>query len=208
MPRKAVGIEATERQLEILRALSVSRSEPGGFVQRAKVILFAIKGLSHQQVVLRVGLGRHQVGLWRTRWAAAWEALCAVEQTRDWELARAIRECLRDAPRPGSPSGAPSGSTAEQVIRVLDLACQSPELVERPLTRWTQRELPDEVVKRQLVPSISKSQVGSLWRTSAVRPHREKRWLNTPARPLAATPWNRRKRRERRKEFLSARFGR
>ena len=83
MPRKAVGIEATERQLEILRPLSVSRSEPGGFVQRAKVILFAIKGLSHQQVVLRVGLERHQVGLWRTRWAAAWEALCAVEQTRD-----------------------------------------------------------------------------------------------------------------------------
>lgn len=178
MPRKAVRIEATVRQLEILRTLSVSRSEPGGFVQRAKVILLAIEGLSNKQIVPRVGLERHQVGLWRTRWADAWEALCAVEQNRDWELARAIRECLRDAPR----SGSPGTLTAEQVTSILDLACQSPELAGRPITRWTHRELQDEVLKRRLVPSISVSHVGYLLRTSAVRPHREKMWLNTTER--------------------------
>lgn len=65
---------------------------------------------------------------------------------------------------------------------MLDLACQSPELAGRPITRWTLRELQDEVVKRKLVPSLSLSHVGYLLRTSAVRPHREKMWLNTTER--------------------------
>ena len=56
MPRKAVRIEATERQLEILRTLSVSRSEPGGFVQRAKVIVLAIEGLTNKQMAAQLHL--------------------------------------------------------------------------------------------------------------------------------------------------------
>ena len=47
--------------------------------------------------------------------------------------------------------------TAEQVTSVQDLACQSPELAGRPITRWTHRELLDEVLNRGLVPDISLS---------------------------------------------------
>jgi transposase len=174
----AAKIEATGRQVELLESLSVSRSEPGAFVQRAKVILLARDGLANRRIASLVGLERHQVGLWRTRWAAAYDALCVVERTRSWELAAALRECLRDAPR----SGSPGLFTAQQVTSIIDLACQAPQLAERPITRWTVRELHDEILKQQIVPSISRSQVGYLLRTAAVRPHREKMWLNTTER--------------------------
>ena len=178
MPRTAVRIQATERQLKMLRGLAVSRSEPLCFVQRAKIILLAIDGLSNQEIAPQVGLGRQQVGLWRTRWRDASKALAVVEETCDWDLARSVRECLRDAPRPGSPGT----FSPEQVVAIVSLACQSPELSGRPINRWTQRELCDEILKRSMVPSISKSQVGYFLRTSAVRPHREKMWLNTTER--------------------------
>lgn len=178
MPRMAVKIQATDRQRKLLTALSVSRSEAGCFVRRAMIILLALDGLSNKQIAERVGLERHQVAIWRTRWAKAFDALCVVERTRDWELAAAIRECFKDAPR----SGSPGIFTAQQVISIVDLACQAPQLCDRPITRWTVRELHDEVLKRQLVPSISVSHVGYLLRTSAVRPHREKMWLNTTER--------------------------
>lgn len=178
MSRTAVRIQATERQLAVLDRIAVSRSEPLCFVQRAKAILLAIDGLSNQEIAAQVGLGRHQVGLWRTRWQDASKALSVVEQTCDWELARSVRECLRDAPRLGSPGT----FSPEQVINIVSLACESPELSERPITRWTHRELHDEILKRELVPSISVSHVGYILRTAAVRPHREKMWLNTTER--------------------------
>ena len=144
MPRTAVKIQATERQRQILRSLSVSRSEPGCFVQRAKIILLALEGTDNKDIAPLVGLERHQVGLWRTRWAAAFEGLCLVELTRDWELNAAVRECLKDAPRPGSPGTL----TPLQVTSIIDLACQSPQLSQRPITKWTVRELHDEVLKK------------------------------------------------------------
>ena len=168
----------SERQLQMLREIAVSRSEPLCFVQRAKIVVLAIDGLSNHEIDAKVGLGRHQIGLWRTRWRDASQALSVVEQTCDWELARSVRECLRDAPRPGSPGT----FSPQQVANIVSLACQSPELSGRPINRWTLRELRAEALKRAFVPSISQSQVGDLLRTSAVRPHRENMWLNTTER--------------------------
>jgi len=48
-----------------------------------------------------------------------------------------------------------------------------------PITRWTHRELRDEVVKRGIVASISIAQVGRYLKQAAVQPHRSKMWLNT-----------------------------
>lgn len=178
MPRMAAKVEATERQIKVLTALSVSRSESACLTQRATIILLALEGVTNTEVATRVGLERHQVKVWRSRWADAYAALCEVEKARDWELAAAIRECFRDAPRAGSPGTL----TAQQVTTILDLACQAPNLVQRPITRWTVRELHDEVLKQKLVPSISQSHVGYLLRTAVLRPHREKMWLNTTER--------------------------
>jgi putative transposase len=72
------------------------------------------------------------------------------------ELAPAIMAVLSDRPRPGTPAK----FTAEQVCQIIKVACEEPALSGRPITRWTPRELADEVVKREIVESISPTQVG------------------------------------------------
>src|SRR4029078_12436310 len=63
--------------------------------------------------------------------------------------------------------------------QILAVACESPSLSGRPITRWTHRELRDEVVKRGIVASISVAQVGGYLKQAALQPHRSKMWLNT-----------------------------
>ncbi|HVC96233.1 MAG TPA: hypothetical protein VND64_21295 [Pirellulales bacterium] len=43
---------------------------------------------------------------------------------------------------------------------ILAMACESPKLSNRPINRWTHRELRDEVQQRGIVESISVAQVG------------------------------------------------
>ena len=69
--------------------------------------------------------------------------------------------------------------TADQVVQILAVACESPKLSGRPITRWTHRELRDEVVNRGIVESISVAQVGRYLKQSVLQPHRSKMWLNT-----------------------------
>ena len=116
-----------------------------------------------------------QVGLWRRRWRDAWDSLCVWECTEPHRLREAILEVLSDAPRPGCPGKI----TAEQVAQILAVACESPKLSGRPITRWTHRELRDEVVKRKIVEDISVAQVGRYLQQAALQPHRKKMWLNT-----------------------------
>ena len=52
-------------------------------------------------------------------------------------------------------------------------------LSDRPINRWTHRELRDEVVHRRVVEGIPAAQVGRDLQQSAVQPHRSKMWLNT-----------------------------
>jgi len=124
---------------------------------------------------VEVGRNRQQVGVWRKRWREAWEALCVWECTEPHRLREAILDVLADAPRPGSPGKV----TAEQVAQIVAVACESPKLSNRPITRWTHRELRDEVVQRKIVASISVAQVGRYLRQAALQPHRSKMWLNT-----------------------------
>jgi hypothetical protein len=175
MPGTAAKIKFSEKQQVVLEELSRSRSAPKGIVQRASIMLLGFQGLLNEQIALEVGLNRQQVGVWRQRWRDAWDALCVWECREPHRLREAIIEVLRDAPRPGSPGT----FTAEQVAQIVALACESPKLSERPINRWTQRELRDEVVARKIVPRISVAQVGRYLRQAAAQPHRSKMWLNT-----------------------------
>jgi transposase len=146
-----------------------------GIVQRASILVRAVQGLLNEQIALEVGLNRQQVGVWRQRWRDAWDSLCVWECTEPHRLREAILEVLADAPRSGSPGKV----TAEQVAQILAVACESPKLSGRPITRWTHRELRDEVIKREIVASISVAQVGRYLQQAALQPHRSKMWLNT-----------------------------
>jgi transposase len=161
--------------LAILQELSRSRTEAKGVVQRALILVLGVQGLLNEQIALEVGLNRQQVGIWRQRWRDAWDSLCVWECTEPRRLREAVLEVLADAPRPGCPGKI----TAAQVARILAVACESPNLSGRPITRWTHKELQDEVVKRGIVPGISVAQVGRYLKQAALQPHRTKMWLNT-----------------------------
>lgn len=175
MPGKAAKVLITEAQQGVLEELSRSRTESKIIIQRATIILLAFQRMSNEDIALEVGLERKQVGTWRRRWQAAWESLTLLECTEPRKLRAAIRETLRDAHR----SGCSGKFTSEQIAMIIDLACEKPELSNRPITHWTYRELRDEVLKRGLVESISESRLGAILREAALQPHRRKMWLNT-----------------------------
>ncbi len=151
MPGKAAKVKVSERQWDVLVELSRSRMVAKGITQRALILVLGVQGLRNEQIAVEVGLIRRQVGVWRRRWRDAWDSLCVWECTEPHRLREAILDVLSDAPRPGSPGKI----TADQVAQILAVACESPKLSGRPITRWTHKELRDEVVKRKIVESIS-----------------------------------------------------
>ena len=176
MSGKAAKIQITEKQHRILQQVERSATAPKRLVQRAGVILMGFAGILNVTIAQELGLARKQIGLWRRRWQQSFDALVAIECCESQAaLRRAIEDVLSDAPR----SGSPGTFTAEQVTQILAAACESPELSERPIDRWTHRELADEVIARGIVTSISISQVGRYLVQAELQPHRSKYWLTT-----------------------------
>jgi transposase len=176
MPGKAAKITITERQQEILQTLRNAVTAPARLRQRASLILLAFAGHRNDEIAQQIGLAQGPVGLWRRRWARAFNRLISIEcsETRA-ALRRAIEAVLTDEPRPG----APAKFTPEQVTLILAVACEPPEKSGRPITHWTAHELADEVVTRGIVASISPSQVGRYLREAVLQPHKSRYWLNT-----------------------------
>src|SRR3984957_19347708 len=105
MSGSAAKVLITERQQEVLRKLSTATTVAKRLVQRATIILLAFAGMTNQDIAKRVGLERHQIGIWRRRWQQAFNNLVCIECTEDApaKLRHAIEELLADEPRPGSP---------------------------------------------------------------------------------------------------------
>src|SRR4051794_16453055 len=176
MPGKAAKILISERQQEILQTLRNAVTAPARLRQRAALILLAFEGRRNDEIAPEVGLAQGPVGLWRRRWAGAFDRLIRIEcsETRA-ALRRAIEAVLSDEQRPG----APGKFTPEQVTQILAIACEPPAKSGRPITHWTAHELADEVVQRGLDASISPSQVSRYLREAALQPHKSRYWLNT-----------------------------
>jgi putative transposase len=153
----AAKVIITERQQEVLQSMVWSRSCPQGLAHRAEIILLAFEGLKNEAIAERLGCERHGVGIWRRRWKTAFNQLVRVEcLEKPSALRDAIADVLSDLPR----AGCGGKFTAEQIAQILAVACEPPEKSNRPVSHWTPRELAEEVVKRQIVPSISVRHVG------------------------------------------------
>jgi transposase len=176
MPGSAAKVVISERQQAILQTLSRASTVAKCLVQRATIILLAFAGLDNRDIASQVGLERHQIGLWRRRWQAAFPKLIRIECLETTAaLRQAIEKILQDQRRPGSPGK----FTAEQITLILSIACEPPEKSGRPITHWTIDELTDEVVQRGIVAAISPAQVGRYLREAELQPHRSRYWLNT-----------------------------
>ena len=135
-------VELTGEERRELEAL-VRRHTAGQQVAlRGRIILAAADGRTQSAIAAGLGVTINTVRHWRRRWLG----LQAVPLA---ELSAAER--LADAPRPG----APARITADQVCRIVALACEAPAESERPISQWTAREVADEVIGRGIVERIS-----------------------------------------------------
>ena len=176
MPGKAARVVISERQQAVLLQMSRSTTAPYRLRQRAQVILLAFEKRLNRDIAEEVQLGTNQVGEWRQRWQKEFDRLTRIEGTEEpIQLRRAIEELLSDEHR----SGRKPTFTAEQQTMIFAVACEAVEESGRPVARWTQREIVDEVIKRGIVPYISKSHMNTLLIEAQLQPHKSRYWLNT-----------------------------
>ncbi len=107
MAGSAAKVVISERQEKVLRKLSTATTVAKRLVQRSTIILRAFAGGANRDIAAEVGLGRHQVGVWRRRWQGAFDNLIRIECSDDPPaLRQAIEDLLSDEPRPGCPGSA------------------------------------------------------------------------------------------------------
>ena len=133
---------------------------------RGRIILAAADGMNQSTIAARLGTTSNTVRYWRRRWLGL--RCIALEEL-------SVGERLADAPRPG----APARITADQVCRIVALACEAPAESDRPISQWTGREVAAEVMKRGIVERISPRHAARI--LSIGRPQ-------TASRPLLADP--------------------
>jgi len=151
----AVILDETERQ--DLDVLVRQHRTPQQLAVRARIILLAAAGQNTAQIARQLGVDVATVRLWRTRWLG----LGAVPLA---DLS--VAERLEDAPRPGGPCRI----TAEQVCRIIALACEAPATADRPISQWTGREIADEVVQRGIAATISPRHASRLLKRGTCSP--------------------------------------
>jgi putative transposase len=137
---------------------------------RGRIILAAADGVNQSTIAAQLGTTINTVRYWRRRWLGL--------QTVPFEELNA-EERLADAPRPGTPARI----TADQVCRIVALACEMPAESERPISQWTGREVAAEVMKRGIVEQISPRHAARILKIG--RPQ-------APPHPLLAYPGTRR----------------
>ena len=157
------SITLLPRQRAVLEHLARRATSPQRTVRRAQILLATAEGATNTQVATRLGLDRETVRIWRLRWQGGAERLGAAEaQADDKTLRTIIEDTLSDQPRPGTPAT----FTPEQLCQLMAVACESPQDADRPVTRWTPRELADEVCQRGIVERISPRTVGRFLKRS------------------------------------------
>lgn len=152
-------LQVTERQEAILQHIIRRSKSTQSQVMRAKIVLAGhAYGRRNSEIARELQMSAQTVSTWRKRWLEATQRLTEVEASGDNQaLEQAIEAALSDEAR----SGTPPTFSAEQICQIIAVACEEPTVSGRSITEWTLRELADEVVKRQIVRSISASQV---WR--------------------------------------------
>ncbi len=155
--RQPIAINLTKRQQEELELVSRSMKTPHIQVMRAKIILQAGTGKRNAHIAKDIGCHVNTVRTWRGRWAGVEDALAEAEtKMKAKEYRQMVKNVLADNHR----SGSPGKFSAEQLCQIVAVACQPPEEVDCPVTHWTPRELANEVVKQEIVESISVRHVG------------------------------------------------
>jgi len=161
MNLRDAGVVLHERIRSVLDRLSRSRTEEPRLVERAAIVLNGVGGMSHVEQGRLLGIDRQRPRRWTVRWIEAIDRLTSAAadgDTSDRQVEKLVFAALSDERR----SGTPPKFTAEQLTRLIALACERPEASNIPVNRLTPAELAREAVKRGIVESISPRHLESL----------------------------------------------
>ncbi len=174
--KKDAPVRISQRQRNLLEAIVRRSSAPQRLVKRAQIVLALADGMSPAEVARELDILRQTVYKWRDRWNAQSERLVEVEAKpiNDRRLNELLEKVLLD----GARIGRPATFSPEQVVKIIALACESPKASGRPINRWTSKELAKELIKREIVESISRTTVSRLLREAKIKPHLSRYWLN------------------------------
>jgi len=172
-------VTPTQRQTEILRSIERAHRTSQQLVGRVKIVLLASDSKTNIEIAAILGVDQQRVARWRRRWADAQFRLDTAETQmlacldrvsadpgcRDAaadlavakrELERLLVDMLGDKYR----SGTPPRFTAEQITRIIAIACEKPEESGYPVSHWTPKEIAAEAIRRGVVEKISIRHVG------------------------------------------------
>lgn len=139
---KPIPVELSETEQHALQQLVRRHHVRQQIALRAGIVLAAAEGQGNAAIARTLHTTLDTVRLWRRRWVDL-QPMALKDLT--------VEERLEDLPRPGSPARL----TPEQVCQITALACEQPEESARPITHWTSRELADEIIRREIVTTIS-----------------------------------------------------
>jgi putative transposase len=168
MPGPApAAICLTTQQQTILERIVRRHTSSQQLVRRTKIILLANSGLNNEQIAQQLHVSRVTVQLWRQRWNESASKLAVLESEGidDQVLMKWVESILKDEQR----CGAPATFTIEQVVQIVALACEEPQVSGLPITDWTSRELASVAMKRGIVESISPRSVERFLKRSSFK---------------------------------------
>lgn len=170
VPRRREPIELTEEERRELRRIADSGSREHRLVARARIILAGADGeKSLHHIGRELSVSRSTVRKWLNRYP----------QRRADHPDKSVASWLADDERVGAPA------RFDELfwIDVLVLVTSDPEASDRPISHWTVRELTQEIVQREMVPSIHFTTVSRFLASCQLRPDRVQEWMNRKPQP-------------------------
>ena len=146
---KPPAIVLSDEERQGLEKLISKHKTPQQIALRGRIVLAAADGKRNAQIAREYSVAVDTARLWRNRWLT-------LQPIPLSELS--IEERLEDLPRPG----APARITADQVCQIVAMASEDPQDSGRPISHWTHREIADEIIKRDIVDTISPRHAGRL----------------------------------------------
>ena len=158
MPKKRMQvIVVTERQKATLERIASMTTTQYRYRQRVQVVLNALTEKPNTMIAKKMGVTRAFVQRWLTRWSFAKNELTTLDtEEKEHKYLTGVLKIFTDEAR----AGAPAKFTAEEVCNVIAIACESPEESGYPVSHWSRILIVQEAIKRKIVKTISKTQVG------------------------------------------------
>jgi len=161
--------EISEIVKRYLNSFANSRTMPSALVKRSIIVLQASEGKNNREIAKEVGLHYNNVATWKKRFLEVQPKLEEIEifesakEEPDYSILEVeIRIVLADKPRPGTPATI----TAEQVLKIMNLACQNPKDHGYEVSHWTHELLAKAAVKTGIIDVISRSSIGRFLKDS------------------------------------------